>query len=72
MSPQQKVSRVMSYFDRTVMSIAGPQIMAEFDITLTEMGSIYSAFIFAYFLFMIPAGQLVDRLGPRVTLGFTK
>jgi MFS family permease len=60
---------VMSYFDRTVMSIAGPQIMTEFGITPTEMGSIYSAFIFGYFLFMIPAGQLVDRLGPRVTLG---
>ena len=69
MSPQQKDSRVMSYFDRTVISIAGPQIMAEFGITLTEMGSIYSAFIFGYFLFMIPAGELVDRLGPRVTLG---
>ncbi len=32
-------------------------------------GSIYSAFILGYFLFMIPAGQMTDRLGPRVTLG---
>jgi MFS family permease len=60
---------VMSYFDRTIMSIAGPQIMTEFGIAPTHMGSIYSAFVFGYFLFMIPAGQLVDRLGPRLSLG---
>jgi ACS family glucarate transporter-like MFS transporter len=60
---------VMSYFDRTIMSIAGPQIMKEFGIAPTQMGSIYSAFILGYFLFMIPGGQLADRLGPRVTLG---
>ena len=60
---------VMSYFDRTIMSIAGPRIMEEFGIAPTQMGSIYSAFILGYFLFMIPGGQLVDRLGPRASLG---
>src|SRR5260370_5699459 len=60
---------VMSYFDRTIMSIAGSQIMTEFGIAPTQMGSIYSAFILGYFLFMIPGGQLVDRLGPRASLG---
>jgi ACS family glucarate transporter-like MFS transporter len=60
---------VMSYFDRTIMSIAGPRIMTEFGIAPTQMGSIYSAFILGYFLFMIPGGQMADRLGPRATLG---
>ena len=60
---------VMSYFDRTIMSIAGPKIMAEFGVATTQMGSIYSAFILGYFLFMIPGGQLVDRIGPRMSLG---
>src|ERR1700756_1740762 len=60
---------VMSYFDRTIMSIAGPQIMTEFGIAPTQMGSIYSAFILGYFLFMMPGGQLVDRLGPRGSPG---
>ena len=60
---------VMSYCDRTIMSIAGPQVMREFGIAPTQMGSIYSAFILGYFLLMIPGGQLADRLGPRVTLG---
>jgi len=59
---------VMSYFDRTIMSIAGPQIMQELGIAPTQMGWIYSAFILAYAVFMIPGGGLVDRLGPRSTL----
>lgn len=59
---------VMSYFDRTIMSIAGPQIMKEFDLSPTQMGSVYSAFILTYATMMIPAGHLADRLGPRLTL----
>ena len=52
---------VMSYFDRTIMSIAGPQIMKEFDLSATQMGSVYSAFILSYALMMIPGGP---RSGP--------
>ena len=59
---------VMSYFDRTIMSIAGPPIMKEFDLSATQMGSIYSAFILSYAILMIPGGRVVDRLGPRLTL----
>jgi MFS family permease len=59
---------VMSYFDRTIMSIAGPEIMREFDISPTRMGSVYSAFILSYAIMMIPGGHLGDRLGPRRTL----
>jgi MFS family permease len=59
---------VMSYFDRTIMSIAGPEIMKEFDISPTRMGSVYSAFILSYAIMMIPGGHLADRLGPRLTL----
>jgi ACS family glucarate transporter-like MFS transporter len=59
---------MMSYFDRTIMSIAGPQIMKEFDISETQMGSVYSAFILSYAVMMIPAGHVADRLGARLTL----
>src|SRR5215472_370317 len=59
---------IMSYFDRTIMSIAGPQIMKEFDLSATQMGSVYSAFILSYAVMMIPAGRVTDRLGPRLTL----
>src|SRR5215472_6431794 len=59
---------VMSYVDRTIMSIAGPQIMKEFDLSATQMGSVYSAFILSYAIMMIPEGHVVDQLGPRLTL----
>jgi MFS family permease len=59
---------IISYFDRTIMSIAGPDIMREFRLSETQMGAIYSAFVFGYALAMIPGGFLVDRLGPARTL----
>jgi MFS family permease len=59
---------VMSYFDRTIMSIAGPQIMKEFDLPATQMGSVYSAFVLGYAVLMIPGGHVADRLGPRLTI----
>ena len=59
---------MISYFDRTIMSIAGPRMMSDFGISPTAMGSVYSAFILGYALLMIPGGRLTDRLGPRRTL----
>lgn len=59
---------VMSYFDRTIMSIAGPEIMKEFGVAPERMGWVYSSAILSYALFMIPGGDLADRLGPRKTL----
>ena len=59
---------MVSYFDRTIMSIAGPSMMHEFGLSATQMGAVYSAFIFGSALFMIPGGHLTDRLGPRRTL----
>ena len=59
---------LMSYFDRTIMSIAGPGIIKEFGLSETEMGSVYSAFVLSYAVVMIPGGHLADRFGPRLVL----
>ena len=59
---------LISYFDRTIMSIAGPQLMKDFAISPTQMGWVFSAFILGYALLMIPGGHLSDRLGSRLTL----
>jgi MFS family permease len=59
---------MISYFDRQIMSIAGPQMIHDFGISPTVMGSVYSAFILGYALLMIPGGHLSDRFGPRRTL----
>lgn len=61
---------VMSYFDRTIISIAAPSIMheKEFSLSEKEMGWIFSAFLFSYSILMIPGGRLADRFGPRKVL----
>ena len=48
---------MISYFDRTIMSIAGPEMIRDFGISPTAMGSVYSAFVLGYALLMIPGGQ---------------
>src|SRR6266540_3663489 len=58
----------MSYFDRTIMSIAAPGIMKEFGISETAMGTVFSAFLLSYTILMTPAGGVVDRFGARRTL----
>jgi len=55
---------MMSYVNRTAMSIVGPEVMKRFGLTTTELGSIYSAFILAYALFMVPGGWIADRYRP--------
>jgi ACS family glucarate transporter-like MFS transporter len=59
---------MVSYFERTIISIAGPELMKAFNLSPTQMGSIYSAFILGYALLMIPGGYVTDRLGGRLTL----
>jgi ACS family glucarate transporter-like MFS transporter len=60
---------MLSYVDRTLMSIAGPGMIRDFGVSAPAMGSVYSAFILGYALFMmIPGGHLSDRIGARRTL----
>lgn len=61
---------VMSYFDRTILSIAAPSVMKEFSISETEMGVVFSAFLASYTLLMIPGGRWADRYGPRKVFTF--
>ncbi len=58
----------MSYFDRTIMSIAGPTIMKDLHISDVEMGSVYSVLLFSYTILMTPGGALADRFGARLVL----
>src|SRR5262245_55720045 len=62
---------VMSYFDRTIMSIAAPVIMKEFSLSETSMGAVFSAFQLSYALMNLPGGHLADRFGPRLVLTIT-
>lgn len=53
----------ISYIDRTTLSVAAPEIAAEFHVSPVEMGYLFSSFLWTYLLCLIPVGLLVDRLG---------
>jgi sugar phosphate permease len=59
---------LISYLDRTTISVAAPQIVKEFGLTKTQMGFIFSAFAMTYALLQIVGGTLGDRFGPRKVL----
>ena len=59
----------MAHFNRVSMAVAGDmRIMEQYEISTTAMGTVYSAFLASYTLFMIPGGWLIDRRGPRLAL----
>ena len=59
---------LISYLDRTTISVAAPQIIKEFHFTKSQMGYIFSAFAITYALLQVVGGTLGDRFGPRKVL----
>jgi MFS transporter, ACS family, glucarate transporter len=54
--------------DRSNISIAGPYIASDFHISKIQLGWVFSAFMVGYAAFLIPAGWIAGKLGPRRTL----
>jgi len=59
---------MITYMDRTGISIAAPAMAKEFRLNQTALGIVFSVFLWAYALGQIPLGSLADRLGPRLVL----
>jgi sugar phosphate permease len=59
---------MITYMDRTGISVAAPAMSTEFGLSKTAMGIIFSAFLWAYSIGQIPEGLLADRFGPRLVL----
>lgn len=59
---------VITYLDRLCISAAMPKMAAEFHLSPTQKGYVFSAFTFAYAAFEIPSGWLGDRFGARRAL----
>jgi MFS transporter, ACS family, D-galactonate transporter len=60
------ITIVINYLDRSNLSIASPHISAQFHLTPTQMGLIFSAFGWIYGPMCLPGGWLVDRIHPRI------
>ncbi len=54
---------LVNYFDRVNLSVAGPQLSAEFHLNPTELGLLFSGYAWTYAVLQIPAGIVLDRLG---------
>jgi sugar phosphate permease len=64
------VSGVINYMDRGTLAVANGTIRNEMGVSLGQMGLLLSAFSWSYALSQLPAGGLVDRIGPRRLLTF--
>src|SRR2546429_7925466 len=57
---------LIAYVDRVNMSVAGKPIAQEFGLPPVALGYLFSSFLWAYVLMMLPGGRLIDRWGAHV------
>ena len=55
----------VSYVYRTVNAIIGPEIARELGLTAAGLGLLTAVYFFAFAVFQLPLGVLLDRYGPR-------
>ena len=56
----------IAYVDRVNMSVAGKSIAQELALSPVALGYLFSSFLWAYVLMMLPGGRLIDRWGTHV------
>jgi MFS family permease len=54
----------ISYFFRSVNAIIAPDLVADIGLTAADLGLLTAAYFFAFALFQLPLGILLDRFGP--------
>lgn len=59
------IAVAINYMDRANLSVAGSSIQAQFGLSATELGVLFSAFTWAYAIAQVPVGVLLDKIGPR-------
>jgi MFS transporter, ACS family, glucarate transporter len=55
----------VGYVCRVAVTVVAPNMMREFGLTQTQMGTVFSAFLVGYTLFQVPSGGLADRVSAR-------
>jgi MFS family permease len=63
------VFSAIAYVDRVNMSVAGKPIAQELGLSPVALGYLFSSFLWAYVLTMLPGGRLIDRWGAHVVAG---
>lgn len=63
-------AQFLNQFHRVAASVAVDQIMIDFSITATTIGSVLAMYFYVYAAMQFPAGVLADYLGPRKTVTY--
>lgn len=63
------VGVIVNYFDRVILTVAGPAIQRDFHIDSLTMGFLLGAFGWTYGSLQIPVGLILDRFGVRRVMG---
>ena len=63
------MATVLTYLDRQTISLCGPKIRDEFQLSHERFGDLLAAFRWAYGITHVPAGWMADRLPMRLTYG---
>lgn len=61
------IAGLLNYLDRSSISIAAPFMMEELGLTNTDIGLMGAVFSWTYAFCQLPAGYLIDKVGPRRT-----
>jgi len=59
---------IITYLDRVCISVAGPRMQADLNISPERWGWVVGAFTLSYAVFEIPSGAMGDRIGARAVL----
>jgi sugar phosphate permease len=60
------VAGSVNHIDRATLSVANPLVRHDLGFSISQIGYLLSAFLFAYAFAQLPAGAMVDRLQPRL------
>ncbi len=61
-------AQLVSQFLRSAVSVIGPNLVTELNISAAGLALLSSSFFLAFALAQIPVGMLIDRFGPRRTM----
>lgn len=59
---------LLSMFYRVSNAVISPELIEEFQLSADQLGLLTAAFFYAFALFQIPIGLLLDRIGARITM----
>jgi len=59
----------INYIDRVALSVGAKPIAQEFGLSPIELGYLFSSFLWAYVLLLLPMGVAADRFGTRMVAG---